>query len=553
MNRLTIVAAIVMASLAIAPGVQAQNARPWDVYEVKLEAKGEYSNPYVDGLPDSGTPLVQAVFIGAGGAARGMRYTLAGFWDGDKTWKVRFAPPAPGEWTWSTTSRDLGLNGAKGRFQCSEWTEAEKRENPARRGFIHVSKTGDRPGRYFEYADGTPFLWIGDTWWYWGKPGVLLKTFQRLADDRAAKGFTVGQISFEAMLDRTSYNLSNVEQLRKVEEMISYANSKGITVWINPWWSRKGQNQTAGEEKARRWFRYVMHRFGAHNVIFVLAGEYNMNNYGGFGLPFWKSIGAMVQREDPYHRIVGTHVTPPAWSGGAEAPQWSTGEVLHNEPWLDYNQSQTGHARWRNEIIPQVVAADYARKPAKPIVVTEPWYEFIAGNPTGMDIRFGAWSAILSGAAGHSYGGGQVWIVHVPEAPVRPGTWPLDTSFETNTMDYPGAVSMGFLARFLKGIEWWKLEPHPELVSEYSARYCSAVPGSRYLVYLRYGGALKLDLRSSRETDQFEYTWIDLDQSKELTGGKVNGGALREFHTPEDYPSHMQLKDWLLHVRRVVP
>jgi len=28
--------------------------------------------------------------------------------------------------------------------------------------------------------------------------------------------------------------------------------------------------------------------------------------------------------------------------------------------------------------------------PPKPVVVTEPWYEFIEGNPTAMDVRFAA-------------------------------------------------------------------------------------------------------------------------------------------------------------------
>jgi hypothetical protein len=41
-----------------------------------------------------------------------------------------------------------------------------------------------------------------------------------------------------------------------------------------------------------------------------------------------------------------------------------------------------------------------------------------------------------------------------------------------------------------------------------------------------------------------------LDQSKERTRGKVNGGAVREFHAPEDYPGTLQFKDWLLHIRR---
>jgi hypothetical protein len=204
-------------------------------------------------------------------------------------------------------------------------------------------------------------------------------------------------------------------------------------------------------------------------------------------------------------------------------------------------------------MIPFVVAADYARTPAKPTVVTEPWYEFIEGNPTGMDIRLAVWSAFLSGAAGHSYGGGHVWWAHVPESPASQGNWPLDRSFETNTLDYPGPVSMSFFAKFLKSIDWWRLEPHPELMSDNPSRFCAAVPGERYLAYLRYGGWLKVDLRPSRESDRFDFTWFDLSDGKERRSGAVNGGAVREFPPPEDYPGQLQYKDWLLHIRRAKP
>ncbi|MGO9201027.1 MAG: DUF5060 domain-containing protein, partial [Limisphaerales bacterium] len=72
--------------------------------EITLEASEEHTNAYAQGLPDRSAPLAQVAFIGTSGAARDMRYTLAAFWDGGKTWKARCAPPAPGEWSWSSAS-----------------------------------------------------------------------------------------------------------------------------------------------------------------------------------------------------------------------------------------------------------------------------------------------------------------------------------------------------------------------------------------------------------------------------------------------------------------
>ena len=130
-----------------------------------------------------------------------------------------------------------------GKLTCTAWTEAEKKANPTRRGFVRVHANGPRAGRYFEYADGTPFLWIGDTWWNWTKRGIHFETFQKLADDRAQKGFTVGQLFFAA--NGWSRRSPSRPRLQRAgpgahpipRTMIAYAN-RGITVWIHPWWSR---------------------------------------------------------------------------------------------------------------------------------------------------------------------------------------------------------------------------------------------------------------------------------------------------------------------------
>lgn len=458
----------------------ADKGKKWEIFEITLTAKKKYKNPYAE-IPVSGNQegLVKVEFVGLSGEAKNKKLTLFGFWYGGQTWKVRFAPPETGTWEYRSISADRGLGNVKGKLEVVDWEEQEKTDNPTRRGLVQVMKTGAQAGHFFQYADGTPFLWIGDTWWNWTQKRIQFSTFKTLVDDRAAKGFTVGQLFVPAngwggksssLLDET-YTVLDTAHMRHVENLIAYANSKGITVWVHGWWARKNLDQTAGEEKMKRWWRYLVHRLAAYNVIWVIGGEYNMNNYGGLGLPFWKDLGQFIKDEDPYDRIVSAHNTPPGWEGGAEAPQWSTAEVLHTEKWLDYNQSQVGHGRWYNEMIPDVVAEAYAKEPAKPIVVTEPWYEFVEGNPTAMDIRLAAWGAILSGAAGHTYGGGHVWLAHVPESPAGGGPWPLEKSFDNNTLNYAGAVSMSHVSTFFKNVSWWKLSPHPDLLQEYPDKY----------------------------------------------------------------------------------
>jgi hypothetical protein len=531
--------------------------KQWEVYEISLQSSKLPANPYSSLILKGKPAYLSATFKGTEGSCSGKTMTVPGFWDGNNTWKIRFAPPISGTWKYETVSADRKLNGNKGQLVVSGWTEEELKANPTRRGLVVVNNEGDRKGRYFTYSDGTPFLWIADTWWDWTNRKIRFESFTKLVDTRAEQGFNIGQLFFAAngwgressLLDPTFLH-PDLDQIRKVEKMIKYANSKGLTVWIHPWWSREGIDKSIGEENIIRWWRYVIHRLHSYNVIWVLAGEYNMNNYGGFPLSFWNEVGSLIKREDPYNRITGAHPTPPMWSGGADAPQWSTAEAIHSQPWLDYNQSQTGHARWCNELIPEIITRAYKMEPAKPVVVTEPWYEFIEGNPTAMDIRFGAWSAVMSGAAGHSYGGGHIWRVHLPERPTDVGSWPMDTSFATNTMLYPGAVSVGFMGKYLRNLEWWKLEPHPELVLENPSPYCLADPGSEYLFFLRYGGSVKLDLRKFSQSSQYSFQWTDLENSRNSKSGIITGGSIVEIKCPEDYPGTVNFKDWVLHVNR---
>ena len=78
----------------------------------------------------------------------------------------------------------------------------------------------------------------------------------------------------------------------------------------------------------------------------------------------------------------------------------------------------------------------------------------------------------------------------------------------------------------------------------------SAIPGQEYLLYVRWGGTLKLDLRSSSESDKFRYTWIDLVDEAEHTGGTIAGGQVRQFQAPEGYPQVRRIKDWILYIAK---
>lgn len=126
-------------------------AHVWEMQEVIMQAQKDYANPYTD----------VTCWIDLKGP--GFSKRVYGFWDGGHTFKVRFVATAPGEWRWTTGSNqpdDAGLNGGKGAFKAVAWTKKQVAENPNRHGFIRSTPNGHA----LEYADGTPFFLVGDTW-----------------------------------------------------------------------------------------------------------------------------------------------------------------------------------------------------------------------------------------------------------------------------------------------------------------------------------------------------------------------------------------------------
>jgi hypothetical protein len=132
-------------------GLLSGEGHVWEAQEITLQSMEEYPNPYVE--------VVCWIDLEGPGFAR----RVYGFWDGGRTFRIRFVATAPGEWRWRTGSNrpdDTGLNGGKGALRAVAWTEEEKRENPNRRGFIRATSNGHA----LEHADGTPFFLVGDTW-----------------------------------------------------------------------------------------------------------------------------------------------------------------------------------------------------------------------------------------------------------------------------------------------------------------------------------------------------------------------------------------------------
>jgi hypothetical protein len=157
-----------IAALVVALAPRAAAAAPihvWEKQELTFHSSKTFANPYTDAT----------VWVDLDGP--GFHQRVYGFWDGGNVFKVRLVAIAPGEWRWTSGSApsDPGLAGKSGSFTAIAWTDAEKQANPLRRGFLRATSNDHA----LEFADGTPFFGLGDTWY-----SAATNRFKWYDDDR---------------------------------------------------------------------------------------------------------------------------------------------------------------------------------------------------------------------------------------------------------------------------------------------------------------------------------------------------------------------------------
>lgn len=136
---------------AVSPRLTAPPVHVWEKQELTFHAARPAANPYTD----------VSVWVDLDGP--GFHQRVYGFWDGGDTFRVRLVATSPGEWKWTSGSTpvDSGLAGKRGSFTAVSWTDAEQRENPLRHGFLRATPNDHA----LQFADGTPFFAVGDTWY----------------------------------------------------------------------------------------------------------------------------------------------------------------------------------------------------------------------------------------------------------------------------------------------------------------------------------------------------------------------------------------------------
>ena len=467
-------------------------------YEISFEGALDYPNP------------LQDVQVTIEFASNGQTRTVEAFWDGSRTWRARFSPDMCGHWTWRSRGslpQDSGLHDRRGEFECAEPTPSDPF---LRHGPIRVSASR----HHLIHADGEPFFWLGDTAWN----GPLKSDEQDWATylaDRAQKGFNVIQFVATQWIGATgdadgrpAYQGQETIRIepaffQRLDRRVDMINQSGmiaapVLAWAAAWNAESvhlNPGNTLSEQQLTLLIRYLISRYGAHQVVWILAGD---GIYLGDEAERWRRIGRVALNRTRH--LATMH---------AAAKLWAAPEFRH-EAWFNFNGYQSGHwndddnSRWINEGPP---SQDWPTQPACPHINLEPCYEdhvaFTSRRAINAhDVRRACyWSLLASPPAGVTYGAHGVWSWETaPAIPLNHPHSGLAKPWQ-EAMHLPGSRSMAHLKTIFSSLDWWRLFPCPALLSaqpgiEFPQRFLSAACSDARdlaMIYSPEGGSVHLN------------------------------------------------------------
>ncbi|MGQ9523445.1 MAG: DUF5060 domain-containing protein [Armatimonadota bacterium] len=393
---LNIIALAAAASVSAIPTVGR-----WTLFELVIHSEPVQGNPYDPSQND-----VMVVFR----TPSGRQIVVPAFYDGETTWRVRFAPTELGFYQYSTRAngqtRLVGA-GPSGAFR------AVPSNSP---GFVRISRRW--PTR-FAFDSGKPFFPVGHNvaWPSRSQAGYTDYDSFFPAMGRAGENWARvwmcawGGLNIEWTPGQLgSYNLKAAQYLDRV---IRLAEQHGIYVQlviqhhgqfstrVNPNWSENPYNAALGGflqnpgdfftyPRAKQLFcqrmRYIIARWGysTHIMAWELFNEVQFTDHRGWDdVSAWhKEMAAYIRANDPYKHLITTS------SPASSSPVWES---------MDYLQSHSYQAEPLAAAEPDV-PPPHVRKP---FFVGE--WGFSNGSAPRLNpkefLRQGLWGGLMAGAS----------------------------------------------------------------------------------------------------------------------------------------------------------
>ena len=482
--------------------------------------------------PDARNPFVDATLNGSFAKTGGSgRTDVEGFCDSadGSTFRIRFMPSSPGDYTYSIAYRQGAFEKTySGRFRATDGH---------RRGPLRVDPKypwhfiWEGSGEHY-FFNGTTAFWLmgwrdehvinycierlqklkinrirvlvaGNAEIFWGEPVMTGANFTYALRPWMAEK----PESFDHPgIDFTRFN---IPYWQKWERMVRFARDRDMIVSVIQDISMHKAQPAEYSDDERRYLRYMVARLSAYsNVTYDLGDDMD-----SFRDEKWvHATGILIESWDPYKHLATSHPVhrenqdrASAWFGFTSIQDWRRPQhaLMLEEREI---QKKTGR------IIPQA-NEEYGY---------EDHYPHWAPPPPGDSaetLRQMAWEIAMAGAYGTagetSRRGTNIW-------PDTGGGWINGRSDDTTVM----LKGYEHIVDFFTSFEWWKTEPHDELVN--NGAYCLAKPGEIYAVYLPKQGKVTVQL----EPGAYDAVWFSAFTGERIPLPTVTGPSWTSPETP---------------------
>jgi len=456
-----------------------------------------------------------------------------GFWDGGRTWRVRFAPDQPGRWTFYTTCSDggnTGLNAQHGEFLCTS-TIGQSRFR--RHGPVRVALDQ----HHLEHADGTPFFWLADT----VTRGALVadpKSWATYAVIRASQNFTVaqwavatgGDLEHESALTGFPERIGvNPDFFKRLDAKLDILTAAGILSAICPLPESNPQPEVVAlpDDQAALLTRYVVARWGAEPVAWSLAPGSDAKQ-----IERWKKIGKEVFSEIPHRPVV------------VYSKQADQGLAFADLQWVDVLGFQMPLAGEDSAGALNRIAR------AHPAIVFTPHENEMQAKTrtriTAQQVRQSAyWGELMVPPAGVSYAGLAVENWDATVGAKKDDVFGAGLPQWHKALFMPGAKQLSQLANLFESVDFWRLRPAPTVLasqptdSSVTTQACPATTETKdvSMVYVMNEKMLELSLDAMPHSPTV--AWFNPRQGRNSPAVAVVVQGKCQFPTPDT-------DDWLL-------
>src|SRR5579863_920907 len=275
------------------------------------------------------------------------------------------------------------------------------------------------------------------------------------------------------------YTRFNLTYWQRFDRMLKFARERDMIVSLVLDMGDSKVHPDAGSEDEHRFIRYAIDRFGAFSNITWDLGD-DLDSYRDE--KWTHETGMMILGLDPYKHLETSH------------PAASNAHQDRAAPWFGF----TSYQEWsRDQHRLMLESRKLQEKTGRIIPQTNEEYGYedhypkwaLPGSDSADVLRRTAWDIAMAGAYGTA---GETVRRGVNVGADMGGGWFNGRGDDTMTM----FLGYGHMVDFFTGFEWWKTNPHDELVN--NGDDCLADLGKTYAVYLPKGGQVTVRLEQGR-------------------------------------------------------